>query len=73
MPMPPKTASHFTVQAGRQIYRDDQPFISIGREGHTHPVDADEITHVIADCLNQLAIMQARSSGRSALARRRHV
>ncbi len=43
----------FTVEGGRQIYMDGEPFISIGRQGDTMPTDADEITHVIAAYLNR--------------------
>jgi hypothetical protein len=50
----PRKKPHFTVEPGRQIYRDGVPFISIGREGRTMPASADEVTHAIAECLNQL-------------------
>jgi hypothetical protein len=42
----------YTVEAGRQILKDGAPFIGINRQGDTHPSDADEVTHIIADCLN---------------------
>jgi hypothetical protein len=42
-----------TVKAGRQIYFGGLPFISINKEGHTSPRDADEITHRIARLLNE--------------------
>ena len=43
----------YTVVAGRQIYKDNKPFIGIQKAGETNPTDADEITHVIADLLNK--------------------
>lgn len=43
----------YIVEPGRQIYCDGKPFISIGRQGDTMPAVADEVTHVIADLLNQ--------------------
>lgn len=43
----------FTVVAGRQIYRDGKPFISIGREGDTIPTAADEACHLIAAYLQR--------------------
>jgi hypothetical protein len=46
-------AGRWTVTAGRQIDFDGQPFVSIGREGSTVPVEADSATHFIAECLNQ--------------------
>lgn len=48
-----KKASCYTVEPGREIYRNGQPFITIHREGETRPVDADRITHVIARALNR--------------------
>jgi hypothetical protein len=42
----------FTVEAGRQIYREGVPFISIHREGETSPCEADEIMRIIAALLN---------------------
>jgi hypothetical protein len=45
-------ANVFTVDAGRQILRNGEPFIAITREGRTKPVTADQATHAIADCLN---------------------
>ena len=47
--------ARYTVEPGRQIYLDGLPFISVGREGDTVPAVADEVTHVIADALNQSA------------------
>ena len=53
----------YTVEAGRQIYRDGKPFVSIHREGlggpteedrGPSPTEADELTHVIAALLNRL-------------------
>lgn len=43
----------FTVSAGRQIDYKGQPFISINKEGKTPPVEADEITHIIAEALEE--------------------
>lgn len=49
--MPKK--KRFTVEAGRQVYFDGQPFISIGREGATDPSTADRMTHFVAKCMNR--------------------
>jgi len=58
-----KAAKRFTVEAGRQIYCDGRPFISIHREGlggptaddvGPSPTEADELTHIIAALLNRL-------------------
>lgn len=46
-------ARAFTVEPGRNIYRNGEAFISVAREGHTIPATADEATHVLADCLNK--------------------
>lgn len=54
----------FTVEAGRQIYRDGKPFISIGREGDTPPVVADEMTHAIATLLNGTRDMREELLGK---------
>lgn len=43
----------FHVEAGRQVYRNGERFIEIGRVGNTQPTTADEVVHVIADCLNR--------------------
>lgn len=45
---------NYTVEPGRNIYRDGEPFISIHKTGSTAPVTADEVTHVIAAALNQI-------------------
>lgn len=47
-----KKKSRFTVEAGRQIYRDGKPFISINREGNTQPTEADTVTNRVATFLN---------------------
>jgi hypothetical protein len=47
------SVKRFTVDAGRQVLRDGKPFIGIRREGNTYLATADEVTHVIADCLNK--------------------
>jgi len=44
----------YTVEAGRQICLNGEPFISIGREGNTIPADADAAAHAIAEYLNQM-------------------
>jgi len=49
-----EATSVYTVEPGRNIYRDGQPFITIGKAGSTAPVVADEVTHVIASALNQI-------------------
>jgi hypothetical protein len=51
--MPKRATPRYTVEAGRQILCDGEPFIAIMRVGHTHPVTADEVTHVIAALLNK--------------------
>ena len=43
----------YTVEAGRQIYCDGRPFVSIGREGDTQPTTADALTHFVALLLNE--------------------
>ena len=43
----------FTVEPGREIYLNGEPFISIHREGSTKPVEADDVTHFIAEALNK--------------------
>jgi len=43
----------YTVEAGRSILMDGKPFIVIQRTGNIDPVEADNITHVIADLLNK--------------------
>ena len=48
-----KTNVRYTVVAGRQIYRDGAPFISIGREGATSPTEADAMVHTVARFLNK--------------------
>lgn len=47
-----KNKSRFTVKAGRQIYRDELPFISIGREDEMSPTEADALVYKIATFLN---------------------
>jgi hypothetical protein len=42
----------YTVEPGRHIHRDGEPFVSITRQGNTTPVEADTITRVIAKKLN---------------------
>ena len=48
-----KRTKQFTVEAGRQVYLNGKPFIGVSREGEARPVDADAITHIIANCLNK--------------------
>jgi hypothetical protein len=43
----------YTVDAGRLILRDGEPFINIQRAGNTNPTEADRVTHIIADLLNK--------------------
>ena len=47
-------AKRFTVEAGRLICCDGQPFITIGRAEVVPPAEADEVTHIIAALLNRL-------------------
>jgi hypothetical protein len=49
----PQREGRWTVEAGRQLYFDGRPCLSVGREGDTEPVTADGATHLIADLLNQ--------------------
>lgn len=51
--MASKRGPRYTVEAGRQIYRDGEPFISIGREGHTDPSNADDVTYFVMAWLNK--------------------
>jgi hypothetical protein len=49
----PRTSEgRWTVEAGRQLYFDGQPFIGVSREGNTQPAVADGATHLIAELLN---------------------
>jgi hypothetical protein len=52
-------SSRYTVEAGRAIYRNGAPFISINRDdppgGYTQPTDVDSVTHAICRALNKLA------------------
>jgi hypothetical protein len=50
----PARDSTYTVEAGRQIYRNGQPFVGVTREGSTIPADADAATNAMADALNQM-------------------
>ena len=43
----------YTVEAGRQIFKDGEPFISINKEGSTSPTETDDITRQIAKALNR--------------------
>ncbi len=43
----------FTLEAGRQIYRDGKPFMSVGREGDTAPHVADQFARHIVVMLNK--------------------
>jgi hypothetical protein len=38
------------------IYLDGEPYIGVTREGHTAPVDADEVTRRIARLLNKTRV-----------------
>lgn len=49
----PPREGRFSVAAGRQVLRDGKPFLSVGREGETHPGDADEATRFFAEALNR--------------------
>ena len=49
-----RNAARYQVHPGRLITRDGVPFISITKQEGTHPVEADEVTHVIAACLNRI-------------------
>ncbi len=51
--------NHLTVEPGRNIYRDGQPFVSVGREGNTRPVDADSFTHLAALAPEMLALVRS--------------
>jgi len=61
----------YTVEPGRNVYRNGQPFVSVGREGGTIPADADEVAHALADALNQLKWEPRWGGKRTAEARRR--
>lgn len=63
----PKKTCAYTVEPGRQIYHNGKPFISVGREGDTRPVDADRMTHRIARMLcapSRCAVDRARMKQR---------
>jgi hypothetical protein len=47
-------ANHtYTVEAGRQIYRDGKPWLYIsGNQGHYQPVEADALVYLVVDVLN---------------------
>lgn len=47
-----KRRAVFTVEAGRCIYRNGEPYVIIGRCDRTSPTDADAETHNIAKLLN---------------------
>jgi len=50
----PRRLPRYTLEPGRHIYRDGQPFISVGREGKTEPWAADDAAHVITELLNRV-------------------
>lgn len=41
----------YTVEPGRQIYRNGRPFISINREGETEPAEADKMARQLCAML----------------------
>lgn len=43
----------YTVEPGRNIYRNGKPFIAIQRCGDTTPVDSDEACHWICGLMNE--------------------
>lgn len=48
-----RKAACYTYAGGREIHRGGVPFISIGREGGTKPVEADAVTRTIVKMLNR--------------------
>lgn len=58
----------FTLDAGRVILRDGDPFITIGRAGDTSPVEADDMSHFVTAILNtyaphlDAAVLEARAA-----------
>lgn len=45
----------FTVEPGRNIYRNGKPWVYIGGvQGHYLPVEADALAHFIAETLDRL-------------------
>lgn len=44
----PPAPDEFKLMAGRNIYRNGQPFIAIMRCGDTEPGDVDDVTRLIA-------------------------
>ena len=42
----------YTVEPGRNIYRNGEPFIKIDKTGQTFPFEADMITRQICGLLN---------------------
>lgn len=45
-------APRWTVIAGRQLYFDGRPALSLGREGETAPVEADAAVKFVAEAFN---------------------
>lgn len=43
----------YTVEPGRNIYRDGKPFVCIDKQGDTKPTEADSLTHIICFLLNK--------------------
>jgi len=51
--MSESSAHGWTVEAGRQICFNGQPFAHIAKEGNTSPVEADGFTHLVVNLLNR--------------------
>lgn len=46
----------WTVEAGRQVYFDGRPFLSINKAGDAQPVEADAAVHFVVECLNEAGV-----------------
>ena len=53
-PFTAKRKGRFTLESGREIHADGQPWISISREGRTEGWEADDAAHVITMLLNRM-------------------
>jgi len=49
----PEVRHRWTVEAGRQISFDGQPFAHITKSATTRPVEADGFTHLVVELLNR--------------------
>jgi hypothetical protein len=58
-----KRKNKFEVTAGRNIYRDNKPFIRIENCAESYnPCELDELTHIIAALLNRLGNKEIKTT-----------